>query len=182
MYNFSWGMIFVLFDERYEEIITLLNEIDYDFALDYSEFERNLPFVIIRKCKKMKTFEYQKGDFLYILDGVYDEEVELIVEKCGNIVSALNIYRIKKDKLSNMEIKYSEGVPSSLDDKSVSELCVFETVKKNGDKVGYSFVINRRKDGYYIIENQIINNKRNNLKKVVKVNESKLISKSSLRR
>lgn len=165
----------MLFDSRYEELIGLLEQIDDNFSSDYRDFVKSLPFIVAHKCRKMNTFEMEKGNKLYTLDGVYDEEAELTVEEDGEVLVAFNIYRIKKEKLDRMPIKESRGIPTSLDDRSVLELCMFEIVRENGDKVGYSFVINKRRTGYYIIKNVVSNNKSLTYKSVIKVDESELV-------
>lgn len=158
-----------MFDKEYNKIIDLLSAMDDDFSDYYNALVDCLPFSITHKCKKLEPFEIKKENNTYRLDVYGNDEIEFMVYKESDIKCSLNVYKINFDELMDMEKADSDGEFVDLDDCSVMELAVFEGRKGNGDEYTYSFFINRRNDGFYVVENKVLNNKKTISKKIIDV-------------
>ena len=169
----------MIFNNSYNRIIALMGEIDEDFLADYELFVRKLPFGMARKCQKMEDFKCEKGDKTYKMTNYDGEEIEFIVEEEDSIHSSINLYRIDVEALKKMDVQENGDNLRGMNDTSVMEIGVFETTRKNGDKVGYSLFMCRRKDGYFAIMQKVCDDEKLNKKTVAEIDVDSVIKRKT---
>lgn len=146
----------MLFDDVYNHILKCLCSFDEEFEKDYKEFVKSLPLGIGAKCRKMMPFRVDRGNKTYRLTGTPNKDVELTIEDEYSIRETLMLFVLCRKELEDMEKFENTKGPRSMKDTSVLDLGWFERINSDGKKVSYSFLINRRKDGYYLIRNKVI--------------------------
>ena len=147
---------------------------DDEFSDVFSEFVRSLPRSIVSKCKKNIVFSEEKRGIKYKLDGYDEEYIEFSAGTRSEHLLSLCLHDIKLSTLKQMDAQDNDDNFRNINDKSIMEIGSFE-YKGNDGKVGYSFYICRRKDGYYGVMKKRCDDKSLDRKEKIKIDVSRLL-------